>query len=142
MQNAKRKFSIGLGVILLAVLVFAWMRWGPSTWKVQITGTTGDGREVQYRIATVLADTTDTLIFRNEDAGFFPPYFKFNSADLQSVANRITRTCPQTPVTMHGYGWRIPLLNMFPNATSIDAPQRCIDAPSKDESSPAVTTRG
>ena len=117
------------------------MRWRPSTWKVQITGTTGDGREVQYRIATVHADTTDTLIFRNEDAGFFPPYFKFNSADLQSVANRITRACPQTQVTIHGYGWRIPLLDMFPNATAIDAPRRCIDAPSKDETS-AVTTRG
>jgi hypothetical protein len=121
-------------------LAFIWLRWGPSSWDVQITGTTGDGREVQYRIATVHAGTTNTLIFRNEDAGFMPPYFKFNSADIQSVANRITRECPQTEVTIHGYGWRIPLFNMFPNVTSIDAPNHCIRAPRKNETS-AVTGR-
>jgi len=138
MQNLKRNLSIGFGVIVLAVLAFTWLRWGPSSWDVQITGTTGDGREVQYRIETVYAGTTNTLIFRNQDVGFMPPYFKFNSADIQSVANRITRECPQTEVTIHGYGWRIPLLNMFPNVTSIDAPTHCIGAPSKNETS-AVT---
>jgi hypothetical protein len=94
----------------------------------------GDGRDVQYRIETVYSDTADTLIFRNEDAGFLPPYFKFDSADLQSVASRITRECPEVAVTVHGYSLRIPWLDMFPNATSIDAPQHCIDAPSDSSS--------
>jgi hypothetical protein len=93
---------------------------------------TGDGRNIQYRIETVHTDTADTLIFRNEDAGFIPPYFKFNSADLQALASRITQDCPQEPVTVHGYGMRIAFLDMFPNVISIDAPARCIDAPSKE----------
>ncbi|EGV30808.1 protein of unknown function DUF1523 [Thiorhodococcus drewsii AZ1] len=130
----KQKFTIGFAVVLVIAIVLLWLRWGPDSWEVQITGVTGDGRDVQYRIETVYADTADTLIFRNEDAGFLPPYFKFDSADLQSVASRITRECPDVAVTVNGYSLRIPWLDMFPNATSIDAPQNCIDAPSDSSS--------
>ncbi|GAB0149749.1 MULTISPECIES: DUF1523 family protein [Marichromatium] len=126
----KNKLKIGGAVVLAIVVFLLWLRWGPDSWEVQITGVTGDGRDVQYRIETVYADSAETLIFRNEDAGFTPPYFKFDSADLQSVASRITRECPEVPVTVHGYSLRISWLDMFPNATSIDAPQRCIEAPS------------
>jgi len=129
----KQKLMIGLAVVALIVIVLLWLRWGPDSWDVQITGVTGDGREVQYRIETVHTGTPDTLIFRNEDAKFWPPYFKFNSADLQSIASRIAQECPEEPVKVHGYSMRIPLLDMFPNATSIDAPQRCLDAPKKSE---------
>lgn len=125
----KNKFAIGVVAVTAIAAILVWMRWGPDSWKVQITGVTGDGRDVQYRIETVHAGTTDTLIFRNVDAGILPPYFKFDSADVQSIASRITRDCPQEPVTVNGYGWRIPWLDMFPNVTSIDAPKRCIDAP-------------
>ncbi len=127
----KNKFAISLAVALVIVLSVLWLLWGPDSWDVQITGVTGDGRNVQYRIETVYANTADTLIFRNEDAGFMPPYFKFAAADLQALANRITQGCPREPVTMHGYGMRIAFLDTFPNATSIDAPQRCLDAPAK-----------
>lgn len=133
----KKKFTIGLAVFLIIVIAILWLFWGADSWDVQISGVTGDGRDVQYRIETVYTDTADTLIFRNEDAGFMPPYFKFDSADLQAVASRITQDCPQEPVTMHGYGMRITFLDMFPNVISIDAPARCIDAPSKE--GPAVT---
>lgn len=119
-------------VIVVIVLAFLWLLWGPDSWKVQITGMTGDGRTVQYRIETVYADTSDTLVFRNADAGFLPPYFKFDSADLQAKASRISRNCPQTPVKVHGYGMRIQFLDMFPNATSIDAPENCSEAPGKE----------
>ncbi|WP_373510780.1 DUF1523 family protein [Thiocapsa sp.] len=117
---------VGIGVVILA---FIWLLWGPDSWEVQITGMTGDGREVQYRIETVYADTSDTLVFRNADAGFLPPYFKFDSADLQAQASRISRNCPQTPVKVHGYGMRIQFLDLFPNATAIDAPANCSEAP-------------
>jgi len=126
----KNKFTIGLAVVVVILIVFLWLRWGPDSWDVQITGVTGDGRDVQYRIETVHSGTAETMIFRNEDAGFLPPYFKFDSADLQSIASRIARECPQEPVTVHGYSLRIAFLDMFPNATAIDAPQRCLDAPS------------
>lgn len=131
MKN-KKKFTIGVSVVGVLILGFVWLRWGPDSWNVQITGVTGDGRDVQYRIETVHAGTTDTLIFVNGDTGFMPPYLKFDSARLQSIASRITRECPQQRVTVHGYGFRIPWLDMFPNAVSIDAPEQCLGAPSQD----------
>jgi hypothetical protein len=127
----KNKIIIGVVVVLVLVLFFVWLRWGPKSWDVQITGVTGDGRDVQYRIETVHAGTTDTLIFKNSDAGFQPPYLKFDSADVQAIASRITRECPTETVTINGYGLRIPLLDMFPNAVSIDAPERCRKAPTE-----------
>ena len=131
-MNAKKNVRIGLIAFAVLVLGFLWLRWGPDSWEVQITGVTGDGRDVQYRIETVHANTADTLIFKNSDAGFTPPYFKFDSARLQSIASRVTRECPQEPVIVHGYGFRIPWLDMFPNAVSIDAPERCRMAPTDD----------
>lgn len=126
----KKIFTIGVAVVLVIAIVLLWFRWGPDSWEVQITGVTGDGRNVQYRIETVYTDTADTLIFSNADAGFMPPFFKFDSANLQALASRITQECSGVSVTVHGYSLRIPFLDMFPNATSIDAPQRCIEAPS------------
>jgi len=126
----KQHLKLGLVVIAVLVLGFLYLRWGPKSWEVQITGATGDGRNVQYRIETVEAGTADTLIFRNEDAGFLPPYFKFDSARLQSIARRVSQECPQEAVDINGYGLRIPWLSMFPNAVSIDAPERCRKAPS------------
>ncbi|WPL16130.1 hypothetical protein Thiowin_01077 [Thiorhodovibrio winogradskyi] len=138
-MTMKRKLGIGAATVAALILCFLWLRWGPSSWEVQITGVTGDGREVQYRIETVKAGTSDTLIFKNADAGFAPPYFKFNSASLQSIASRVTRECPREAVTVNGYGFRIPWLDMFPNAVSIDAPERCRKAPTKDEAARVST---
>ena len=126
----KQNLKLGLVVLVVLVLGFLYLRWGPKSWEVQITGATGDGRDVQYRIETVEAGTSDTLIFRNEDAGFMPPYFKFDSARLQSIARRVSQECPKEAVDVNGYGLRIPWLSMFPNAVSIDAPERCRKAPS------------
>lgn len=135
----KRNAGIAAATIAVLVLGFLWVRWGPSTWEVQITGVTGDGRNVQYRIETVHAGTADTLIFKNSDAGLTPPYFKFDAARLQSIASRITRECPQEPVKVHGYGLRIPLLSMFPNAVSIDAPKHCREAPTQEQNARVAT---
>lgn len=125
----KYKLLIGLGLIVVLLLVAVYFRLGPRYWEVQITGVTGDGRQMQYRIETLRANTTRTLIFRNEDAGLWPPYFKFHSADLQSDASRIARNCPDTVVKVWGYSMRIPWLDMFPNALAITAPQDCLQAP-------------
>jgi len=59
--------------------------------------------------------------YRNEDTGWgFPWYFKFNSANLANRATdfKSTREAPRWVVVRH-YGWRIPVLDMFPNATSM-----------------------
>ncbi|MGM0677095.1 MAG: DUF1523 family protein [Pseudomonadota bacterium] len=131
----KKKILVVLIIVVIAVVSFTWFRWGPNSWEVQITGTTGDGRDIQYRIESVYAGTSKTLIFRNEDAGFLPPYFKFDSADLQSVARRVKERCPEVPVVVNGYGWRISFMSMFPNATSIEAPDRCLQAVSRSPDS-------
>lgn len=121
-------------VVLSTVLLVTWFLWGPNSWEVQISGTTGDGQNIQYRIETVYAGTSKTLIFRNEDARFWPPYFKFDSADLQARASRIKEECPEVPVIVNGYSLRLPFLDMFPNATSIDAPERCTQAATRSPS--------
>jgi len=69
----KQNLKLGLVVVVVLVLGFLYLRWGPKAWDVQITGVTGDGRDVQYRIETVESGSTDTLIFKNSDAGFSPP---------------------------------------------------------------------
>lgn len=61
------------------------------------------------------------MVYRNEDTGWgFPWYLKFDSGDLQAVAEDSvsTRDNPRWFVVTH-YGWRIKLLSMFPNAVSI-----------------------
>jgi hypothetical protein len=141
-----KNVKLGIVIVVVVVVGFLYLRWGPKSWEVQITGATGDGRDVQYRIETVEAGTSDTLIFKNSDAGFTPPYFKFDSARLQSIARRVGQECPKESVQINGYGLRIPWLSMFPNATSIDAPERCRMAPTESarlhQSADAVTARG
>lgn len=61
------------------------------------------------------------MVYRNEDTGWgWPPFFKFNSANLQAQANdlRATPENPQFAMVRH-YGWRIELFSIYPNALSI-----------------------
>ena len=62
-----------------------------------------------------------TMVYRNEDTGWiYPPYFKFDSSDLQAEAQDLQSTSadPQWVVVTH-YGWRIRWLTIYPNAVSI-----------------------
>lgn len=54
-------------------------------------------------------------VFRNEDALL---YLKVNSADLQAKAAALSRGDPPRTVEIRHYGWRIPVLSVFPNALS------------------------
>ena len=76
-------------------------------------------RDVRF-IDTVRADG-DVMVFRNEDTGGgWPPYFKFDSANLQAEARSLvsSATAPQW-VAMRYYGWRLPWLSVYPNALSV-----------------------
>lgn len=111
----------------------------PSTAVVQITGTdvkrkdveTGqyvgprtpgtkkgvviETRDVRY-INTVSADGK-VHVYRNEDTGWgWPPYFKFDSADVTAEAQAKVASGKRPWVLMTHYGWRIQLFSMFPNA--------------------------
>lgn len=59
-------------------------------------------------------------VFRNEDTGWgLPPYLKFNSADITAQAQTFT-TSPEKPwVLVRYYGWRIRMLDAFPNVISV-----------------------
>lgn len=76
-------------------------------------------RDVQF-IQTVRDDGA-LMVYRNEDTGWsWPPYFKFDTANLYTEANDAvsTRDNPEWFVIRH-YGWRNELFSSFPNAISI-----------------------
>ncbi len=61
-------------------------------------------------------------VYRNEETDWgFPWYFKFDSGNLQTLAQdlRSTKADPTWVVITH-YGWRIELFSMFPNAVEIE----------------------
>jgi len=67
------------------------------------------------------------MVYRNEDTGWiWPPYFKFDSSNLQAEADNYTstRADPQWVVITH-YGWRFPWGSLYPNAIGI----RAVDGP-------------
>ena len=76
-------------------------------------------RDVRF-IRTV-QDNGDVMVYRNEDTGWiWPPYFKFDSSDLQAEAANLisTKDTPQWLIVRH-YGWRSNWLTIFPNAISV-----------------------
>lgn len=76
-------------------------------------------RDVQF-IQTVKANGKP-MVYRNEDTSWsWPPYFKFDTANLQTEAEDVksTAAAPQWVSVTH-YGWRIVYFSAFPNAISI-----------------------
>ena len=68
-----------------------------------------------YLIQTQLIDGGAVRVFRNEDALL---YLKFDSATLQARVTGLSRGQGTESVAVRHYGWRIPVLSMFPNAIS------------------------
>ena len=80
---------------------------------------TATNRDVRF-IQTVRPNGRAS-VYRNEDTGAgWPPYFKFDSSNLQAEAANAVSTAadPQWVVLKH-YGWRNEFLTIFPNAVSI-----------------------
>ncbi|MDQ2090500.1 DUF1523 family protein [Marimonas arenosa] len=73
-------------------------------------------------------ESTRVMVYRNEDTGWiWPPYFKFDSSDLQAEANAASVQAAgqdQWVVITH-YGWRNKYLTIYPNAIGI----RKVDGP-------------
>lgn len=96
---------------------------GDVFWK-NTRGATAEApatRDVQF-IRTFKADG-EVMVYRNQDTGFgWPPYFKFDTANLQTEAAdaQSTEAEPQW-VAMRHYGWRNTWLfgGIFPNALSM-----------------------
>ena len=86
-------------------------------------GTTPDGQVKTRDVRFIFAKYPDgrDMEYRNEDTGWgFPWFFKFDSARLQNQANDLKSTmdAPKWVVIRH-YGWRLPMMDWFPNATSL-----------------------
>jgi Protein of unknown function (DUF1523) len=76
-------------------------------------------RDVQF-VQAVTVDGTN-MVYRNEDTGWgWPPYFKFDTASLQTAAADAAsnKGAPEWYSVTH-YGWRIKVLSVFPNAMAI-----------------------
>ena len=92
-------------------------------YSIEDTGTgaeTNTTRDIRF-IDAVYPDGSTVMVYRNEDTGWFwPPYFKWDSSNLQAEAKdlRSTSANPQWVAVTH-YGWRIPLVSAYPNAVSI-----------------------
>jgi len=74
-----------------------------------------------YLFGLVRGGTPETMVYRNEDTGWiYPPYFKFDSADLQAEASSsISVVEPFKWVLITHYGWRVRWASIYPNAVSI-----------------------
>jgi hypothetical protein len=122
--------------IVVFVILAAFLHYSlPSRDLVRIVGTDVARKDVRRQDAegnpvTVTRDVRfiyakwpdgDDRVYRNEDTGWgWPPYFKFDTADLAGDATDLVSSA-ETPnwVVIRHYGWRIPMFSMFPNALSI-----------------------
>ena len=75
-------------------------------------------RDVRF-VDAVFPDGS-VIVFRNEDTGFWPPYLKFDSSNLQAEASNLKSTgdAPKWVSVTH-YGWRIAFESIYPNAVRI-----------------------
>lgn len=77
-----------------------------------------------FLLGFVPRDTTGVMVYRNEDTGWiWPPYFKFDSSDLQAEASNAVRRDGWSVITH--YGWRVRWASIYPNAIAI----RPVDGP-------------
>lgn len=128
--------------ILFVVLVLALLHyWLPQRDIVRIVGTdtqrinvgmngifyakrmrNADGQLIGtdvFLISTVKPNG-NTRVYRNEDTNFWPPYLKFDSADLQAqAANLVSTEAAPRWVAIRHYGWRNRFLTIYPNAVSM-----------------------
>lgn len=94
--------------------------WTRLFWSVPDDQSTSlSNRDVQF-IQAVQANGKP-MVYRNEDTGWgWPPYFKFDTANLYTEANDAisTKDAPKWYAVRH-YGWRNEFLSIFPNAISL-----------------------
>ncbi len=93
----------------------AWAYASPDTGTAESSTT----RDIRF-IETAYPDGS-VMVYRNEDTGWiWPPYFKYDSSNLQAEAGNLKSDAanPKWVVVTH-YGWRLPILSIYPNAVSV-----------------------
>ena len=92
--------------------------WGSAD---QGTNANATARDVKFIAA--IQRNGKPMVYRNEDTGWiWPPYFKFDSFNVQAEASDLKSTAdaPKWVMVTH-YGWRNQLFTIFPNAVSVRA---------------------
>jgi hypothetical protein len=75
-----------------------------------------DSRPLDIYYIFVVDEAGDSRVFSNVNTAWgFPPYFKFDSADMQAKAASLAGK----RVVIRYYGMRVQILNLFPNITSL-----------------------
>jgi hypothetical protein len=95
--------------------------WNRFFYASSDAGTAGTATQRDVRFINTVTGDGGTRVYRNEDTSFlWPPYFKFDSQDLQTEAQNLASTAdnPQWVSIMH-YGWRMNLFSVYPNAVAI-----------------------
>ena len=83
------------------------------------------GKLLNRDIFFIEAFTADDqpMVYRNEDTGWnWPPYFKFDTSNLQAQASNAKRQSDMAGphwVAIKHYGWRSEFFSIWPNAVSI-----------------------
>jgi len=83
------------------------------------TSESASTRDIRFIEATY--EGGDVMVYRNEDTGWiWPPYFKYDSSNLQAEAGNLKSDAanPKWVVVTH-YGWRLPILSIYPNAVKV-----------------------
>lgn len=130
-MSTKMKIYSTIAVLVVLLITPFWSYFVPETYRVKVIEVTdrrpseGSSGTDQLRIRTVRVtndnkvDPENTLVFRNDDNLF---YLKWDSEDLQTKASLWAvkdKNYEGAPtVCVRGYGWRIKILSVFPNALS------------------------
>ncbi len=94
--------------------------WNGIFYANRMRNAQGDLIGTDVRLINTVTPSGRTRVFRNEDTGFWPPYFKFDSADLQTQAQDfVSSEANPRWIAVRYYGWRNRLLTIYPNATSM-----------------------
>ncbi|MEM9344194.1 MAG: DUF1523 family protein [Pseudomonadota bacterium] len=97
---------------------------GANSWFWASPDVGSDGTTVNrdVRFIETFYENGNPMVFRNEDTGWWPPYLKFDSADLQAEArDQVSTQAAPTWVEVRHYGWRNEWFSIFPNALSVKA---------------------
>ncbi len=86
------------------------------------SGTAESSTTRDIRFIDAIYEDGSVMVYRNEDTGIWPPYFKFDSSNLQAEAGDLKSTAelPKWVVITH-YGWRFEFLSIYPNAVGVRA---------------------
>jgi hypothetical protein len=84
-------------------------------------GTAESSETRDIRFIEAVRPNGKVVVYRNEDTGWvWPPYFKYDSSNLQAEATNL-KSDDANPkwVSVTHYGWRIPMISIYPNAVSM-----------------------